>query len=205
MRKLLVAAVLGALLAGPALAQQGSAPAKAPAGAYVLDKPHSSIIWKGLHQGMSWYTARFTGYDITLDFNQDDVSKSKITATINPKTVLTDDAQKRASGQSGFDAEVGDKIFQAAKFPEIKFASTKIEKTGETTGKMTGDVTFLGVTKPVTFDVVMNGGRADARTQKFKVGFTATGSIERGEFGMTGPGSVADEIKVEINAEFSQK
>jgi polyisoprenoid-binding protein YceI len=205
MRSIMIAAAALAL-AAPAFSQTpAAAPSKAPAGSYVLDKAHSSVNWKGLHQGMSWYTARFTTYDITLDFNQDDVTKSKVTATIDPKSVLTDDAKKRANGQSGFDAEVGDKILKGAEFPQIKFASTKIEKTGETMGKMTGDLTFMGVTKPVTLDVTLNGGRMDARTQKYKVGFTATGTVNQADFGMSGPGSVANGIKLEINAEFSQK
>jgi len=202
MRSIVLAAAALATLGAPAFAQ--GAPSKAPAGTYILDKPHSSIEWKVLHQGMSWYSARFTKYDITLDFNQDDVSKSKITATIDAKSVLTDDAAKRADGKSTFDKELGEETLAAAK--GIKFVSTKIEKTGEKTGKMTGDLTFLGVTKPVTLDVVMNGGRASIQTQnKFKVGFTATTTLNQADWGMNGPGSVAQGVKIEINAEFVQK
>ena len=209
MRSVLIAAAAALALAAPAFAQQGAAPApaKAPAGAYVLDKPHASLLWKGLHQGLSFYSARFNTFDIQLDFNPDDVTKSKITATIDPKSIETDDDAKRASGQSKFDSELADgaTFFNSAKFPQITFASTAITKSGDNTGKMTGDLTFLGVTKPVTLDVTMNGGRADARTQKFKVGFTATGSLKRSDFGMSPGGSLADEIRLEINAELIQK
>ena len=202
MRSVVIAAAFAAL-AAPALAQS-AAPAKAPAGTYVLDKPHSSIEWKVLHQGMSWYSARFTRYDITLDFNADDVSKSKVTATIDPKSIVTDDAAKRPDGKSTFDKELGEDTLGGAK--GIKFVSTKIVKTGDNTGKMTGDLTFLGVTKPVTLDVIMNGGRASAQTQmKFKAGFTATTTLNQADWGMTGPGSVAQGVKIEINAEFVQK
>jgi polyisoprenoid-binding protein YceI len=201
MRFVVIAAAFAAL-AMPALAQS-AAPAKAPAGTYVLDKPHSSIEWKVLHQGMSWYSARFTRYEIALEFNQDDVSKSKVTATIDPKSIVTDDAAKRADGKSTFDKELGEDTLGGAK--GIKFVSTKVVKTGDNAGKMTGDLTFLGVTKPVTLDVVMNGGRMDVRTQKYKVGFTATGTINRSDWGMSGPGSAADNVKLEINAEFAQK
>src|SRR5688572_12079112 len=138
MRSIMIAAAVLAL-AAPAFAQTPAAPAaKAPAGAYTLDKPHASLLWKGLHQGLSYYTARFNVFDITLDFNPDDVSKSKITATIDPKSVETDDESKRANGQSKFDAELadGEGYFNSAKFPQITFASTSISKTSETTGKM---------------------------------------------------------------------
>ena len=60
-------------------------------------------------------------------------------------------------------------------------------------------------TKPITLDITLNGGRMDARTQKYKVGFTATGTVMQADWGMNGPGSVANGVKLEINAEFSQK
>jgi len=206
MRRLLIAIAAAAALSAPAFAQTPAA-TKAPAGAYTLDKPHASLVWKGLHQGLSYYAARFNKFDIQLDFNPDDVTKSKVTATIDPKSVETDDESKRANGQSKFDTELADdaNYFNSAKFPQITFASTAITKTGDNSGKMTGNLTFLGVTKPVTLDIVMNGNRPDARTQKHKVGFTATGAFKRSEFGLTGSGSMADEIKLEINAEFIQK
>src|SRR5689334_14423792 len=94
MRRFLIAAAAAALFAAPALAQS-AAPTKAPAGAYASDKPHTSITWQGLHNGLAWYTARFTNFDIQLEFNPDDVTKSKVTATIDPKSVETDFARTR--------------------------------------------------------------------------------------------------------------
>jgi polyisoprenoid-binding protein YceI len=199
--RFLAAALATALLATPAIAQ-------APAGAYAVDKTHTSLTWKVMHQGLSWYTARFTGVDIQLDFNPADVSKSKVTATIDPKSVETDFAKTRAaSSNTDFNAElVNDpRFFNAAKFPQITFASTAISKTGDKAGKMTGNLTFLGVTKPVTLDVTFIGDRNDPRAQKHKVGFEATGSFKRSDFGMPGVGSAGDVIKIEVQAEFVQK
>ena len=201
MRRVLIAAAAFAILSAPAVAQ-------APVGSYAVDKTHATIMWKGLHQGLSWYVARFTSFDITVDFNEADVSKSKVTATIDPKSIETDFTKTRPSGRNDdFNVELANdaRFFNAGKFPQITFKSTAISKTGDKTGKMTGDLTFLGVTKPVTLDVTYVGNRADARTQKHKIGFLATGTLNKTQFGMASGGSIADEIKIEINAELVQK
>jgi polyisoprenoid-binding protein YceI len=211
MRKVLFAAMAASLLAGPALAQQGAAPAapaapaQAPAGVYVLDPAHTSVSWKVLHRGLSWYTARFTGVSVELDFNPADVTKSKVTATIDPKSVETDYAKTSGlPAPKDFNAEIANQFLKAAEHPKITFVSKSVAKTGDKTGKMTGDLTFLGVTKPVTLDVTYTGNANDPRSQKHKVGFSATGSFKRSDFGM-GAGPNGDEAKIEINAEFTQK
>ena len=205
MRSVLIAAAFAALSA-PALAQ-APATGPAPAATYAVDKTHASIVWKGLHQGLSWYVARFTNFDITVDFNEADVSKSKVTASVDMKSVETDFAKTRpATRNEDFNSELGgERFLNAAKFPQATFASTSISKTGDKTGKMTGNLTFLGVTKPVTFDVTYVGNRQDARLQKHKIGFQAVGSFKRSDFGVAVGGPVADEIKLEINAELIQK
>jgi polyisoprenoid-binding protein YceI len=204
MRKTLMALAAAAALSAPAFVQMAAAQ-EAPAGEYVLDKPHSSLTWKVMHQGLSTYSARMTGFDIQLNFNPADVSKSKVSATIDPKSVVTDDGNKRPNGQSNFDSEIANNMFQSAKFPSIGFESASIAKTGDRAGTMTGNLSFLGVTKPVTLTVNFTGNRNDPRTQKHKVGFEATGSFKRSDFGFTGVGSTSDEVRIEIAAEFVQK
>jgi len=202
MRSFLAGLAAAALLAAPALAQE------APAGQYAVDRTHASIVWKGLHQGLSWYTARFTNFNIQLTFDPADVSESKVTATIDPKSIETDYSKTRPAGRTDdFNAELanGERFFNAGKFPQITFTSTKVTKTGNNTGKMTGNLTFLGVTKPVTLDVTYVGHRNDPRLKKHKVGFQAVGTINKTQWGMASGGSIADDIKIEINAELIQK
>ncbi len=203
MRSILVALAAATLLAAPAFAQD-----QAPAGQYVVDKTHASLTWKGFHQGLSWYPARFTSFDIQLTFDPADVTKSKVTATIDPKSIETDFAKTRAAGNTtDFNAELatGERFFNAAKFPQITFASTAVTKTSANTGKMTGNLTFLGVTKPVTLDVTYIGNRNDPRSKKHKLGFQALGTINKTQWGMAAGGPIADDIKIEINAEMVQK
>jgi len=204
MRSFLMA-LAAPLLAGHAFAQGA---VQAPAGDYVLDRTHASLEWKGLHNGLAWYSARFTNFDIKLTFNPADVTKSKVTATIDPKSIETDFEKTRPAGNTeDFNAVLanGERYFNAGKFPTITFVSTAVTKTGDRTGRMTGNLTFLGVTKPVTLDVSYIGNRNDPRSQKHKVGFQATGTINKTQWGMAPGGSIADNIKIEINAEMVQK
>lgn len=205
MRRLLTAIAAAALFSTPALAQGAT---QAPAGVYVADKTHTSIEWQGLHNGLSWYSARFTDFDIQLTFDPADVTKSKVTATIDPKSVETDYARTRPAGNTtDFNSEVANdaRFLNAAKFPKITFTSTSVVKTGDKTGKVTGNLTFLGVTKPVTLNITYIGNRNDPRANKHKVGFQLTGSLKRTDFGMAAGGPIGDEIKININSELVQK
>jgi polyisoprenoid-binding protein YceI len=201
MRTLLIAAATALAFATPAFAQ-------APAGDYVVDKTHASLTWKGVHQGLAWYNARFVGFDAALTFNEADVSKSKVSVTIDPKSIETDYARTRpATSTTDFNKEVaeGANFLNGAKFPTITYVSKTITKTGDKTGKMVGDLTFLGVTKPVTLDVTYIGNRNDPRSQKHKVGFNAVGKFKRTDFGMPAGGPIGDEIQIVVDAEFVQK
>ena len=203
MRHILAGFAAMALLAGPAAAQGA-----APAGAYAVDKTHATVQWQGLHNGLSWYTARFTAFDIQLNFDPADVTKSKVTASIDPKSIETDFLKSRpAESKTDFNAELatGERWFNGNKFPTITFASTAVTKTGANTGKMTGNLTFLGVTKPVTLDVTYNGFKSYPAPRKAKVGFRAVGTINKTQWGMPAGGPIADDVKIEINAEFEQK
>ncbi len=203
MRHILAGLAAMALLASPAIAQGA-----APAGAYGVDRTHATIQWQGLHNGLSWYTARFTTFDIQLNFDPADVTKSKVSASIDPKSIETDFLKTRpADSKTDFNNELatGDRWFNAGKFPTITFVSTAVTKTSATTGKMTGNLTFLGITKPVTLDVTYNGFKAFPAPRKSKVGFRAVGSINKTQWGMPTGGPIADDVKIEINAEFEQK
>lgn len=203
MRRILAALATTALLAAPAALAQ-----TAPAGDYKVDRTHATVQWQGLHNGLSWYTGRFTSFDIQLSFDPADVSKSKVTATIDPKSIETDFTKTRAAGNTtDFNAELatGDRWFNGNKFPTITFVSTKVTKTGAATGTMTGNLTFLGVTKPVTLDVTFIGSKSFPAPRKPKVGFQATGKLNKTQWGMAAGGPIADDIKIEINAEFEQK
>lgn len=177
-----------------------------PAGEYRLDKTHANLTWKVNHMGLSMYTARFTELDATLQLDSAKPEQSRLTATINPASVRTDYPNAK---EKDFDAKLanGAEWFNSENFPEIRFASTKLTMATPTTGTMTGDLTFLGITKPVTLNVTVNGAMAKHPfAGQPAVGFSATGSIKRSDFGMGAyiP-TVGDEVQLLIEVEFVKK
>ncbi len=200
-------AVSVVLIAGPAIA---AAPApQPPPGAYVLDKPHSSVTFRVSHMGFSHYTSRFATFDAKLKFDPAHPADMAVNAVIDVNSLALN------APPAGFhDQLMGKEFFDAAKFPQITFKSTKVALTGAHTAKVTGDFTLHGITKPVTLDVTYNGGYPPMAMDPggARVGFSAHGVIKRSAFGMgygvPAPGSsmgVGDDVDVVIETEFSSK
>lgn len=153
----------------------------APGGAYKTDPSHSSFNWSFNHSGLSHYTARFTKVDARLDWNPAKPEASTLSVAIDPLSVRTDYPWPQ---RVNFDAEIGgEETFLAAK--PITFVSKTIHVTGEKTGTVEGLLTFRGQTHPATFDVTFNGSMAKHPMMGVpKIGFSATGSIRRSEWGL---------------------
>lgn len=175
---------------------------QAPSGFYVNDPGHTRFLWRIEHLGLTNYTARINDVTIELDFDADDVTASSVTAVIDPRSVDTG-----YEGEEDFDAKIaGDEnILNADAHPAIEFVSSDIVKTGPDTLAVTGDLTLLGVTRPVTLDVVLSGSISEHPFAKVPaLGFRATGAVDRTAFGLdflSGNG-LGDQIEVEIHAEF---
>ena len=193
-------------LLGLSTASAADAYSDMPAGMYDLDKTHASFIWKVSHLGLSNYTARFTDFDASIDFNPGKPESSKITASVNPASLETDYPYYE---EKDFDKKLIEdkKWFNATMFPEITFKSTKIERTGDSTGTMTGDLTFLGVTKPVSLNVTFNGAmKKQPFSKKPTLGFSAQGELKRSDWGFsTYVPNIGDSIELIIEAEFAME
>jgi polyisoprenoid-binding protein YceI len=193
------------LVAGPAIAATAAAPAGPPAGAYVMDKPHTSVTFRVSHMGFSRYTARFAAVDGKLKFDPAAPRTMAVEATIDPQSLALN------APPAGFhDQLMGKNFFDAGVFKTITFKSTKVEPTGPKTAKVTGNLTLHGVTKPVTLDVTYNGGWPANAMDGDRIGFSAHGVIKRSAFGMgfgvPAPGStigVGDDVEVMIETEFA--
>lgn len=164
---------------------------------WTLDPQHTYVLWHVSHLGFStqagkWYA---TG---TLDLDKDNPESSKLHVTIN----LSD----MATGLSELDKHLkGKQFFDVAQYPTATFASTKVNLTGEKSAMVTGMLTLHGVSKPVVLDVKLNQSGMNPISNKMTVGFSATTTINRSDFGMTTllP-SIGDEIKIDIEAEANQ-
>jgi polyisoprenoid-binding protein YceI len=174
-----------------------------PSGTYTLDTSHSFLHWKVSHLGLSNYTARFTRFAATLDFNAADPTKSKLTVSVDPTSVRTDYPH---ADEKDFDAKLakGEEWFNASKFPKITFVSTRIEKTGENTGLIHGDLTFLGVTKPLTLATTFNGAFLEKPFANVPaLGFSAISTMQRSDWGFaTYVPSIGDAVTIMIETEF---
>lgn len=187
---------------------------KAPAGVYLLDKGHASLLVRVKHMGLSNYTLRFTDFDATLDFNPSNPIASSVTASINPASVKSDypgdyKATHKGSAFRSWDDDVAKNPLwlNANAHRTITFTSTALTMTGPRTGKLTGDLNFRGVTKPVTLDVTFNGDTVIPWLgDKNAIGFSAKGGLKRSDFGMDNlMQAVSDSVEIVIEAEFHQK
>lgn len=146
MKKIPTVCVLVALAA-----IQSAGAADVPAGAYTLDKPHASLLFRVNHLGFSNFTGRFSSFDAQLQFDPQHLNASQVDVTIDPRSLETDNPP------AGFlDSLRGAQWLDATQFPQLKFHSTRVETTGEHTFRIHGDLSLHGVTRPVTLEATYN-------------------------------------------------
>ena len=193
MKKLMTLACAAALFCAPLNTAQ-AAPVE-----YEFDTVHSQIIFFVDHLGFAKSEGEFLDFDGMFIFDQENVENSKLDVQIETASIDMDNEpwDKHMKNADFFDVE---------KYPHMTFKSTAIEKTGEDTGKVTGDLTILDVTRPVTLDVKLNKAGTHPRSGKQHAGFSATGMIKRSDWGMTyGVPAVGDDVEIRIEIEASAK
>lgn len=175
-----------------------SADTAVPAGHYVLDAHHWSVVFDVDHLHYSRFVMRFDRASAQLDWPAGGLDHAAVDATIDASSLDTNVPQ--------LDQMVkGTQMLDVARYPQIRFVSTHFERTGEARGTLTGDLTIRGVTQPVTLDVTFNGYAPNPLTRQPTVGFAATGHFSRAKFGLaTWYPAVGDDINVRIEAEFEQ-
>lgn len=171
-----------------------------PAGAYRLDARHASVLFRIRHEGLSWFTARFDTRDAVLELDPNDPSRSHLSASVDAASVNT--GLLNPQGERAFDRSIG-RAIGAEATPQISFASTAIERTGEHTARVTGDLTMNGQTHPATLEVVFGGARTDPlRGNAVVLGFSARGEIHRSDWGVTQWSAfTGDDVQLVIEAE----
>ncbi|HEX7770636.1 MAG TPA: YceI family protein [Dokdonella sp.] len=163
---------------------------------YTLDPGHTQVIYSWNHLGYSNPTAQFGKIEGTLDYDQADPTKASVKVTIDLGSVNSNVAKLDEH------LEAAD-FFDAAKYPQATFTSTKVEKgaTPETL-KVTGDLNLHGVTKPVVLDVTVNKVGEHPMTKAQSAGFDATATIKRSDWGIGKYAPmVSDEISIRITTE----
>lgn len=166
MMKFLLTLLMGGMLVTSALAQT----------TWRVDKGHSNVDFTITHLLISEVRGSFKEFDATLTSDRSDLSDMKLEATIKTASVFTDNERRDGHLRSN-------DFFNAEQYPEIKFKSTSVKKTGNDTYAITGDLTIRDITKPVVLETKYRGTvEAFGGT---RAAFKATTTIDRFEFGTT--------------------
>ena len=171
-------------------------PVDVPAGTYHMDAEHWSVLFDVSHFGYSRFVMRFDRAKATLDIHPGELDKSRLKATIEAASVDTN--------VPALDSMVKG-LLKVKRYPDISFVSTRMTRTGKTTGTVTGNLTIAGETHPVTLDVTFNGASPNPLTGDDTMGFSATGSFRRSLWGLGDwRPAVGDDVRVRIEAEFEK-
>ena len=181
----------------PVATDPAVAPVQAQSGTYTLDPMHTIVLAQWNHMGFSNPSLNFangTG-QLVYDAANPSASSVQVTFPLSDITSFTPDFDTHLGGADFFDS---------AKFPEASFKSTAVTSTGTNTFTVAGDLTIKGITKPVSLDVTLNGAGPHPVTKAPSIGFDATGTVKRSDWGLDyAAPAVSDEVKLRITTEAS--
>ncbi|OJU86255.1 MAG: polyisoprenoid-binding protein, partial [Acinetobacter sp. 39-4] len=162
---------------------------------YKIDPTHTATVFSWNHFGFSTPSANFTDIQGTIKVDNAKPANSSVEVTIPLSSVNTNVV--------ALDKEFQEEAwFNAAKYPNITFKSTKVETKDKKHFKITGDLTVKGVTKPVVLDAVLNKQGEHPMAKVPAIGFNATTSFNRSAFGIGNyVPNVGDKITVNITTE----
>lgn len=165
-----------------------------------LDKTHSNVDFTVTHMLISEVRGTFKEFSATLVSDKPDFTDMKVEATIKTASIFTDNERRDMHLRSN-------DFFNAEKYPEIKFKSTLVKKTGVASYEITGELTIRDITKSVVLDTKYKGS-ADVMGGT-RAGFKATTTIDRFEFGTiwdakteAGGLVVGKEVNIELRLAF---
>jgi len=172
----------------------------AVAASYVLEKPHTQILFFANHLGFSTSSGRFLEFDGQFTFDQADWAASSAEITIQTDSLEMNHAKWN-------DHMKNEDFFDVPKYPTMTFKSTSVEPLAGGKAKLHGDLTILGQTHPITLDVSFNGtGNHPFKADEIRAGFELRGSIDRSKYGMVyGIPAVGKNVELRISVEGIQQ
>jgi len=177
----------------------------AGAAVYEVDASHSSVEFKVKHLVVSNVRGAFDSFTVeTMEFDGEDPANWKVSATIDAASIDTGNKERDDHLRS-------EDFLNVAEYPRIGFVSVGIQPTEDGLYAMHGDLTLHGVTKRIVLDLEHNGTVEDPWGGT-RSGFTATGEIDRRDFGLTwnkaieaGGVVVGNEVKITLEIEAIRK
>jgi polyisoprenoid-binding protein YceI len=170
--------------------------AMAQASTWAADPAHSEVDFSISHMAVSNVHGRFGHITATIVYNDADVTKSTVNATIDVAGIDTGEEARNNHLKT-------DAFFDVAKFPTATFTSTSVAKTGNGL-TIIGNLTLHGVTQQVTLTAEGPRGPVPGMDHKPHAGFSATTTIKRKDFGIGAnfpAAAVGDEVKLNIDLE----
>ncbi|HET8839090.1 MAG TPA: YceI family protein [Flavobacteriaceae bacterium] len=166
-----------------------------------IDPVHSEIIFKVKHLMISNLKGEFRKFDAEILSDGNDFSNAKITASIDASSVFTNNTDRDTHLKSA-------EFFDADQFEKLRFESTEVEKVGNESFKLKGNLSMKGKTREITLDVEFGGIMKDPQGKE-KAGFSLRGKINRKEWGLNwnanleaGGVLVSEEVRILIDAQF---
>lgn len=176
-----------------------SAAAAPIASSWKLDPSHSTVEFSTKHMMFTTVRGRFTDVEGTITVPGTTLEGASVVATMKAASIDTRTEQRDAHLRSA-------DFLDVETFPDVTFKSTKLDGTKEKF-TMTGDLTIRGITRPVTLDVTYEGAGMDPWGNE-RMGFSASGRIDRREFGLVwnqaleaGGVLVGNDVKIQIEAQ----
>jgi len=142
-----------------------------------IDSDHAVARFSIRHFMIANVEGLFTKMTGVIQFDPPDLTQLLVEAEIDVRSLTT-------GHQERDDHLLSADYFEAAKYPKILFRSTRVEATGENHGKVTGDLTIRGIRKPITLDFDSFGPVKSPFSGITCVGFSATGKVNREDYGM---------------------
>ena len=167
-----------------------------PTGTWNVDPTHSHVAFRVKHLGISTVRGSFGEFEGQIVIDED--GSASAAGTVKVDSIETSDAKRDGHLKSA-------DFFDAENNSEMTFQSTDITATGDDTYEITGDLTLLGVTKPITLKGEIGGQETDPFGNE-RVGLEATGELSRGDYGMkfnmalgSGNNLVSDKVKLDLD------
>lgn len=183
--------------AAPSATPGAPDPTRITGGTYKVDPDHTQVTWTVDHMGFSPLTGLFGNASGTLELLPRDPQTARLEVTIPISSLAVTSKEFGAHLASA-------EFFDAAKFPQATYRSTKVSVTGDR-ATIAGDLTLHGVTRPVTLEASFFGAGINPMTKAETIGFTAQGSLRRSEFGLGfAVPVVPDEVKLTVVGAFEK-
>ncbi|MGW1456479.1 YceI family protein [Salegentibacter agarivorans] len=162
------------------------------------DPAHTQVSFDIVHLGIAEIEGQFGEFEGSITASEDDFSNAEYEMEIDVASINTG-VERRDGHLKSAD------FFDVENHPKMSFKSNSSEKIGDNKYKVTGDLTFHSVTKPVTLEVWHRGTVENPQSKNLTSGFAITGTIKRSDFNLGAnfpEPMLSDEVNIEVDGEF---